>query len=101
MSDIKDVELPADDKVEANPEREDTKTEYIEFFGLDPRYGTEFHSEHSITRAHFKKYHDLTTPKDLVWTKGSNGRFLVPTADMTPEVAEVLAKDPAFKRVTV
>lgn len=93
MSDTKD------DKAAAPAE--EAKTEYVEFVGTDPNYGTEFHEKHAVSRAHLKKYHDLTTPKDLEWTKGSNGRFLVPVADMTPEVAELLANDPMFKRVTL
>jgi hypothetical protein len=77
-------------------------TEYIEFLGTDPAvHGTALHTEHSVSKAHMKKYHDLTIPKDLSWTRGSNGRFLVPVSDMTPEAAEVLANDPMFKRVTV
>lgn len=78
------------------------KTEYIEFLGTDPStHGTKFSVGHGVSKAHFKKYHDVVTPKDLEWTKGSNGRFLVPVSDMSPEAAEVLVNDPMFKRVTL
>jgi hypothetical protein len=76
-------------------------TEYIEFVGTDPAYGTEFHEKHSVSRAHFKKYHDVTTPKDLEWTKRADGKMVVPVADMSPEAAEILANDPMFKKVTL
>lgn len=82
---------------------EDTKSEgkvdYIEFVGTAP-HGTEFHSSHTVSAVDLKKYHDVDLGvKEVVWTKGDNGRFLVPVKDMTPEAAEVLAKDPMFKRV--
>jgi hypothetical protein len=92
-------EVARDEK--AAVEEEPEATEYIEFVGTDPQYGTTFHTSHSVSKAHFKKFHDLTVPKDLVWTRGANGRFLVPVSDMTPEAAEVLVNDPMFKRVTV
>lgn len=79
-------------------EPEPDKTEYLEFVGTQP-YGTEFTIGHSVSKAHLKKYHDVVTPKDLEWTKGSNGRFLVPISDISPEAVEVLVNDPQFKRV--
>lgn len=96
-----DEAVPSDSKVPVEAEPDTTKTEYIEFVGTDPKHGTEFHTSHSVSKAHFKKFHDVTTDKDLEWTKGPNGRFLVPVSDMSPEAAEVLVNDPMFKRVTL
>jgi hypothetical protein len=85
---------------EAEPE----KTEYIEFVGQEP-YGTEFISEHTVTRRQLRDAWDVAIPKDLKWTKtqgGPNaGRMLVPVSDMTPEAAEGFEKDPMFKRVSL
>lgn len=80
---------------------EGTETEYIEFVGQPP-YGTEFTASHSVTRQHMKDYHDVALgPKEVVWQKGKNGRYLVKASEMTPEAAEVLEADPMFKRVTL
>jgi hypothetical protein len=107
---IKNVNLPAEDAVverdeapmpeTAVSEPEQDKTEYIEFVG-EPPYGTEFSAGHSVSRKHFKEYHDITTTKDLEWTKGKNGRFLVPVADMSPEAAEHLVDQTMFRKVTL
>jgi hypothetical protein len=80
-------------------EVESDKTEYIEFVG-DAPHGTEFHASHSITSKHMKDYHDVDLgKKEVVWARGTNGRFLVPVADITPEAAEILVADPMFRRV--
>lgn len=82
-------------------EQEPASQEYIEFVGQAP-YGTEFTSQHSVGRKHMKEYHDVDLgAKEVVWTKGANGRFLVPVGDMSPEAAAVLENDPIFRRVTV
>lgn len=92
---------------ELTPEaaEEDSSTEYIEFLGTDPKHGTEFTAEHTVTRKQLWDAWDVTTPKDLRWTKlegGPNkGRMLVPVADMSSEAAEGLANDPMFRRVTL
>lgn len=102
MSDVNelpeaDPEVAADEQASA----EEVKTEYIEFVGMPP-YGTEFTSQHSVDRKHMKDYHDLDLgAKEVVWTKGKNGRFLVPVSDMTPEAAGYFESDPMFKRVSL
>lgn len=97
MSDINDEKTEVD-MVAADPES--AKVEYIEYLG-DPTYGTEFTVGHEVSRKHLREHHDVSTPKDLTWTKGKNGRFLVKVEDMSPEAAELLENDPAFKRVTL
>lgn len=106
MSDLHEENVEDFDIKDSAAAREESsepdKVEYIEFLGTDPGlHGTTLHTSHSVSKAHFKQYHDVVTDKDLTWTKGSNGRFLVPVGDMSPEAAEVLAKDPMFKRVKV
>lgn len=103
MSDVdKSIdELAEEDMVEAEAEPVNQKTEYVEFVGIQP-YGTEFSGGHSISAKHMKEYHDVELgAKELSWTKGKNGRFLVPMADMTPEAAEVLLADPMFRKASV
>lgn len=107
MSDVQDVELPEEnvDLPEADAEiAADEEVEYLEFVGTKP-FGTEFYGAtgtHTVTRAQMKDRHDVDLgPKEVVWRKGKNGRFLVPVADMTPEAVEVLAADPMFKRVSI
>jgi hypothetical protein len=77
--------------------------EFIEFVGQEP-YGTEFYGlkgTHSIDKKHMKDQHDVDLgAKEIVWKRGSNGRFLVPVSDMSLEAAEALVADPLFKRVT-
>lgn len=88
------AEQEAAEQAEAAPE------EYIEFVGQEP-YGTEFTGQHSVDRKHMKEYHNVDLgAKEIVWTKGGNGRFLVPVGDMSPEAAAVLEADPLFRRVT-
>jgi hypothetical protein len=95
--------IDADNSVEA--EAEPAKVEYIEFVGTDAKYGTEFHSEHTVTRAQIRDAWDIKTPKDLTWTKleggPHKGRMLVPVSDMSPEAAAGLENDPMFRRVTL
>jgi hypothetical protein len=84
---------------------EDSKTDYLEFVGTEP-YGTEFYKgdagTHSITKAQMKANHDIDLgAKEVVWRKGSNGRMLVNTSDMSPEAVDVLADDPMFRRVSL
>jgi hypothetical protein len=101
VSDVREEEVRELGEVVPDDEPAGT-TDYIEFLGTDPAtYGTKFHTSHAVSKMHFKKYHDVTTPKDLTWEKGANGRFLVPVSDMSPEAAEVLDNDPMFKRVTL
>lgn len=104
MSDVQDNTLPEADPEVAADEQETTepaKEEYIEFVGLPP-FGTEFTHQHSVDRKHMKDYHDIDLgAKEVVWTKGSNGRFLVPVSEMTPEAAKYFESDPMFKRVTL
>ena len=92
----------AEEEVE---QTEPNKVEYIEFVGLDSGLGTEFHSEHTVTRKQLKDAWDVTTPKDLRWVKAEGGphkgRMLVPVSDMSPEAAAGLENDPMFKRVTL
>jgi hypothetical protein len=76
------------------------KTEYVEFVGWQP-YGTQFTGVHTIGRKHMADVHDIKTTKDLTWTKGANGRFLLKTADVDPAVLDYLKTDPAFKVVTI
>jgi hypothetical protein len=89
---------------ETTAESEPEKVEYLEFVGSEP-YGTEFYGQtgtHSITDKHMKEYHDVPLgKKEVVWSRGKNGRFLVPTADLNPDAVTVLADDPMFKVVTV
>lgn len=80
--------------------QEGAKIEYLEYVGEKP-YGTEFIHQHTVTRKQLKDYRDVTTDKDLSWTKGKNGRMLVPISDMSPEAAEALEADPVFRRVTL
>lgn len=76
--------------------------EYIEFVGTDKRYGTEFHSTHTVTAKDLEDAADIDLGKDVVtWRKGSNGRFLVPASELTPEAVEYLASDPMFRLVKV
>lgn len=106
---MSDVDVPLEDKVAAEGEPEAapvTETDYIEFVGDNPKYGVEFYNgpsgTHSLTAKHMKEYHDIDLgKKEVVWTKGKNGRMLVPVSDITPEAADVLAEDPMFKRVTL
>lgn len=98
-------EIAADEKAipemsqpAANDEPE-TK-DYIEFVGWPP-YGTEFTIAHNVPRKHMADVHDIKTTKDLVWTKGANGRMLLAEDDMDPAVVDYLITDPAFKRVTL
>lgn len=97
------IQDDAADTVVVEPQ-EEAEVEYIEFVGEQP-YGTEFYGRtgtHSITAKHLKEHHDVDLgKKEVVWQRGSNGRFLVPVSDITPEAAEVLAQDPMFKRVTI
>jgi hypothetical protein len=87
----------AEQDVEA--QAEPAKTEYIEFVG-DVKYGTEFTGRHRVSDKHMKKFHHVDLgKKEVSWTKRADGRMLVPTSDITPEAAEVLANDPMFKRV--
>ena len=94
------TEVPA---AEATAEPE--KTEYLEFLGTDPSgHGTEFYKDnggtHTISNAQMKAAYDVELGvKEAVWKRGSNGRFLVPTADLNPKAVEILAKDPMFKLV--
>jgi hypothetical protein len=95
-------EAPAD---EAQGD-EQGETEYLEFLGTNPEtHGTEFYRDggtHTISRAHMKAIHGVDLGvKEAVWKRGSNGRFLVPVADLGPEAGEILAADPMFKRVTL
>jgi hypothetical protein len=87
-------------KAKSTAELATEKTEYVEFVGWPP-YGTEFSSGHSIPAKHMKEVHDIKTTKDLTWTKGANGRFLLPTADLDPAVLEYLKTDEAFKVVSL
>lgn len=100
MSETKKDAVAMDNEAEVLPDQ----TEYIEFVGQEP-HGTEFYGRlgtHSISAKHMKEFHDTELgKKDIVWTRGSNGRFLVPVTDMTPEAAEILARDPMFKRVSI
>lgn len=91
----------AEEEVPAEPD----KVEYIEFVGQPP-YGTEFyngeHGTHTISAAHLKQYHDLVLgKKEVVWRKRADGKMLVPVSDIPAEVADLLASDPMFKRVTL
>jgi hypothetical protein len=74
------------------------QTEYVEFIGWPPN-GAEFISKHIVPAKHMEDVHDVKTTKDLVWTKGANGRMLLPTADVDPKVLAYLKTDPAFKVV--
>lgn len=86
---------------EARQAAEAQKTEYVEFVGWPP-FGTEFISEHSITAKHMKEVHDIDLgKKEVVWRKGTNGRFLVPTKDISPDTVAYLKTDPAFKIVSL
>lgn len=84
---------------------EPEKVDYIEFVGTNPEYGTEFHSEHTITRKQLRDAWGVETPKDMRWVKAEGGphkgRMLVPVSDMSPQAAEGLANEPMFKRVTL
>ena len=109
MSDDRNEVLPeADPEVRADeeaaleePQAEPQGTEYIEFVGQQP-YGTEFTTSHTVSRKDLKDAYDIDLgTKEVVWTKGRNGRFLVKASDMSPEAVEVLENDPMFKRVTL
>lgn len=107
MSDRKDVLPEADPAVaadEAAMAEDSGKTSYIEFVGQEP-HGTEFYGSagtHTITRKDIKDAWDLDLgTKEVVWRKGSNGRFLVPESSLPTEVADRLAADPMFKRVDI
>ena len=83
----------------AEAQAEPAKTTYVEFVGSPP-YGTEFVNDHSVDKAHMRQYHDVDLGAEVVkWTKGKNGRFLVPADQMTPEAAKVLDNDPMFQVV--
>ncbi len=103
MSDNHDEAVFLEETVEKN--EEETTNEYLEFVGTDPIHGTEFYGAngtHSLTQKHMKEYHDVDLgKKEVVWKRGSNGRFLVPVSDLTPEAVEVLAQDPMFKKVSI
>jgi hypothetical protein len=85
-------------EVKAEPKSETPEPiEYIEFVG-DPQYGTEFHSEHTVSAAHMRQYHDVDLgTKVVAWNKQNH--FRVPASDITPEAASILEADPMFKRV--
>lgn len=103
MTDSDLVEDPEtnEEQAEQAEQAEPARDEYIEFVGQPP-YGTEFIGSHTVDRQHMKEYHDVALgPKEVVWTKGKNGRYLVSVADMTPEAAAVLEADPLFRRVTL
>lgn len=101
----KDEALLTEEPISDESTADDGKTEYVEFVGSDPAHGTEFYGAkgtHSIDRKHMKDYHDVDLgTKEVVWSRGKNGRFLVPTSELTPEVVAVLEKDPMFKVVSI
>lgn len=100
IDDLAEQDMAEEVTVEAKPEAKQ-KTEYIEFVG-DAVHGTEFIGQHSVDAKHMKEYHDTDLgKKEVVWTKGRNGRYLVKASDITPEAAEVLENDPMFKRVSL
>lgn len=86
----------------AEPQAAEAKTtEYVEFIGWPP-YGTEFSGGHSIDRKHMKDVHDIDLgAKEVSWTKGANGRFLVKSADLNEATLAYLKTDPAFKVVSI
>jgi hypothetical protein len=95
------VAVPEDDEPET--------TDYIEFVGTDPQFGTEFYRPgvvgHSITRKHMRETHDVTMTKDLEWTKAEagkhKGRMLVPVEGLSQDTLDILENDPMFKRVSL
>lgn len=102
-----EAEVLADEQAapaELAPE-EPAKTEYLEFLGTDPQFGTEFYGEtgtHSITAKHLREVADVDLGvKEAVWKRGRNGRFLVPTSDLTPEAVDHLSHDAMFKVVSL
>lgn len=86
--------------VEPEPEvKAPKKVVYVEFLGMPP-YGTEFTSSHGIDAEHMREYHDVDLGiEEVKWTRGKNGRFLVPADQMTSEAVEVLDNDPMFQVV--
>lgn len=84
---------------------QDDKVEYLEFLGTDPQLGTEFYGAtgtHSVSAKHLREVADIELGvKEAVWQRQKNGRFLVPTADLTPEAVEYLMQDPMFKVVSL
>ena len=97
-----DPEVRADEQAGLEPEQEEGKTQYVEFVGSEP-FGTEFTSEHTVTRKQLRDAWDVSTPKDLRWTKAQSGprkgRMLVQASDMSPEALEGFTNDPMFRVV--
>ena len=102
-----DPEVRADEQVDLDLEQglepeQESKTQYVEFVGSEP-FGTEFTSEHTVTRKQLRDAWDVSTPKDLRWTKAQSGprkgRMLVPASDMSPEALEGFTNDPMFRVV--
>jgi hypothetical protein len=81
------------------------ESEYIEYVGDKASYGTEFLSEHTVTRKQLRDAWGVDTDKDLRWVKAeggpNRGRMLVPVADMSEAAAKGFEKDPLFRRVTL
>lgn len=102
---LADPNYGGDDPTGLVAEEEPAKAQYIEFVGTAP-YGTEFYTKtvggvaHTITAKHMRDTHDIDLGKrEVSWTRGTNGRFLVSTSDLTPEAVEYLKTDPMFKLV--
>jgi hypothetical protein len=81
-------------------DKQETSEEFVEFVGWPP-YGTQFSGGHSIDRKHMKDVHDIDLgAKEVSWTKGANGRFLVPTSQFNDATLAYLKTDPAFRVVS-
>jgi hypothetical protein len=95
-----DLVVVPDEDQEAQP----SEQEYIEFVGQEP-HGTEFHSEHTVTRKQLRDAWGVETSKDLRWTKAAGGpnkgRMLVPVSDMSEAAAQGFENDPMFRKVTL
>lgn len=104
-----EAEVLADEQAapaELAPEKQEpAKTEYLEFLGTNPEFGTEFYGDtgtHVITAKHLREAADVELGvKEAVWKRGRNGRFLVPTSDLTPEAVDHLSHDAMFKVVSL